>query len=119
MSPPGRAWGRAALRAALHLSCSLALSLVLVWACRVAPASAQRPVDLALVLAVDVSRSIDADEAKLQREGYIAALTNPRVIQAIASGPLGAIAIAYVEWAGSDYQRTVVPWTVVRGTADA
>jgi hypothetical protein len=76
-------------------------------------------VDLALVLAIDVSRSIDEVEAALQRQGYMAALTNPKVVQAIRSGPLGRIALIYVEWAGVDYQQTVVPWTTIRGPQDA
>lgn len=80
---------------------------------------AQTPVDLQLVFAVDVSRSIDADEAKLQRDGYIAALTHPRVVKAIMSGPLGRIAIAYFEWANASYQRILVPWTVIASEKDA
>lgn len=83
-----------------------------------APARGQ-PVDLELVIAVDISRSIDDEEAKLQRDGYIAALTNPRVINAIRSGPVGAIAIAYVEWAGVQYQHTIVPWTRVADAKSA
>ena len=71
------------------------------------PAGAEEvAVDLELVLAVDVSGSIDREEARLQRDGYLAALVDPKVIQAIRSGPLGRIAIAYVEWAGDAYQRT-------------
>ena len=76
-------------------------------------------VDLLLVLAVDVSRSIDDDEARLQREGYRSAMTDPRVVEAIRSGMMGAIAVAYVEWAGSDYQRLVIPWTRIGSQGDA
>lgn len=83
-----------------------------------APAHAV-PVDMELVLAVDVSRSVDAEEARLQREGYLAALVNPRVLQAIRSGQTGRIAVTYVEWAGSDYQRTVVAWSVIEDAASA
>src|SRR5438046_857244 len=80
-----------------------------------APAAlAQVAVDLELVLAIDISRSIEDEEARLQREGYIAAFTNPRVIEAIQAGTLGAIAVSYVEWASYEYQRTVIPWTLVR-----
>jgi hypothetical protein len=78
-------------------------------------AAADIPVDLELVLAVDVSGSVDEEEAALQREGYVAALTDERVIAAIASGPLGRIALTYVEWAGEDYQRPVVGWTLIDG----
>ena len=63
--------------------------------------AAALPVDLELVLAVDVSRSIDPDEARLQREGYVRALTDERVVQAIRSGVHGRIALAYVEWAAA------------------
>ena len=59
-----------------------------------------------LVLAVDVSRSIDEDEARLQREGYRAAVSDPAVVEAIRGGMIGAIGLAYVEWAGIEYQRT-------------
>ena len=63
-------------------------------------ARADEPVDVALVLAVDVSRSVDEDEARLQREGYRGAVADPRVVEAIRGGMLGSIALAYVEWAG-------------------
>lgn len=76
------------------------------------PAVAQEvPVDLELVLATDVSASIDPDEASLQRQGYIAALTDPEVIAEIRGGFLGRIAVVYVEWAGG--QRTIVDWTLI------
>ncbi len=73
------------------------------------------PVDLELVLAVDVSGSIDPDEAELQRRGYVQAFLNPKVMNAIRSGPYGRIAVAYVEWAGDHYQQTVVGWTLLDG----
>jgi hypothetical protein len=75
------------------------------------------PVDLELVLASDVSASIDAEEATLQRAGYLAALTNPQVVDAIGRGVLGRIAVTYVEWAGE--QTTVVGWTVIEDMASA
>ena len=85
------------------------------------PATAQRaePVDMLLVLAVDVSRSIDEDEARLQREGYRAGVCDGRVVEAITRGMLGAIGVAYVEWAGFEYQRLVLPWQRIAGQADA
>ncbi len=64
-----------------------------------------------LVLAVDVSRSIDEDEARLQREGYRNAVSDPRVVEVVRRGMIGAIGLAYVEWAGLEYQRLVLPWT--------
>lgn len=76
-------------------------------------------VDLALVLAVDISRSVDEEEAKLQREGYVAAFLSPRVHRAMTAGPHGRIAVAYMEWAGTASQRTLIDWTVLDGPAAA
>src|SRR5690606_18848678 len=76
------------------------------------------PVDLELVLAVDVSESIDAMEARLQREGYAAALTHPEVIRAIAAGSLRRIALTYFEWGESSHQNTVLDWMLVETEAD-
>ncbi|MFC7475173.1 DUF1194 domain-containing protein [Dankookia sp. GCM10030260] len=77
------------------------------------------PVDVLLVLAVDVSRSVDDDEARLQREGYRAAVSDPVVVEAIRGGMIGAIGLAYVEWAGAEYQRLVLPWMRISGAAEA
>src|SRR5947209_12439999 len=71
-------------------------------------------VDLLLVLAADVSRSIDDGEFNLQRKGYAAAMTDPRVLRAIAGGRNHAIAITFIEWSGASDQNVVVDWTVVR-----
>ncbi|MGL4637048.1 MAG: DUF1194 domain-containing protein [Beijerinckiaceae bacterium] len=78
-------------------------------------------VDLELVLAVDVSYSMDIEEQRLQREGYIKALTSPEVLNAIRQGAVGKIAVSYFEWAGAGFQRIIVPWQVIDGpeTADA
>ena len=73
----------------------------------------ETPVDLQLVMAVDVSRSIDEVEAELQRRGYIEAMTNERVIDAILSGENKRIAVCYVEWAGTHYQETVIDWMLI------
>ncbi|MGX1099699.1 DUF1194 domain-containing protein [Amorphus sp. MBR-141] len=72
-------------------------------------------VDIELVLAVDVSWSMDHDEQLLQRQGYAGAFLHPDVIAAIESGDWGRIAVTYVEWAGSGLQMVQVPWTVVDG----
>lgn len=85
---------------------------------RAAEASGE-PVDVLLVMAVDVSRSVDEDEARLQRQGYRSAVTDPAVLEAIRGGVTGAIAVAYVEWAGAEYQRLVLPWTRIASQADA
>jgi Protein of unknown function (DUF1194) len=81
--------------------------------------AADLPVDLQLVLAVDVSRSIDEVEAELQRRGYIEALTNERVIDAILAGENRRIAVCYTEWAGTHYQQVVIDWTVIDSPAVA
>jgi len=75
--------------------------------------------DLLLVLAADVSRSIDEGEFELQRTGYAAALSDPRVLAAIRSGSNGMIAICFVEWSGAGEQMVVVDWTVIRDDEDA
>lgn len=80
---------------------------------------AAEPVDVTLVLVTDVSRSIDDTEFQLEKDGYAAAFTNQRVLGAIAGGPAGRIAVAYVEFAGPYEVRTVVEWTVIRDAQTA
>jgi hypothetical protein len=92
----------------------------LLLALSAAPArSADTEVDVELVLAVDVSYSMDHEELELQRSGYIAAITSAPVLQAIKEGLIGKIAVAYVEWAGSADQRLVVNWQIVDDPASA
>jgi len=81
--------------------------------------AAEPEVDLELVLAVDVSRSMDAQELTLQRNGYVSAFRHPQVIEAITTGGYGRIAVAFVEWAGPGYQTVVAPWTVISNAAEA
>lgn len=76
-------------------------------------------VDVELVLAVDISYSMDPDEQALQREGYIRALTSPEFLNAIREGMIGKIAVTYVEWAGAHEQRVIVPWRVIEGPESA
>lgn len=76
-------------------------------------ARAADEVDLLLVLAVDVSRSIDAAKFQLQREGYAAAIADPRVLDAVKSGRTGRIGLSLVEWSGVAAQKVVVDWTIV------
>ena len=71
-------------------------------------------VDLEVILAADVSRSIDDTEFDLQRKGYAAAITDPRVLRAIAGGRNHAIAVTFIEWSGAADQNVVVEWSVVR-----
>ncbi|MGB8315628.1 MAG: DUF1194 domain-containing protein [Aestuariivirga sp.] len=84
----------------------------------IVPAEAARSsgkiaVDLELVLAVDISGSMNAQESALQRQGYAAALSDTSFLRAIEAGPLGRIAVAYVEWAGADRQSLSVPWQII------
>ncbi len=79
----------------------------------------EREVDLELVLAVDISQSMDLDEATLQRRGYVSALRHPDVIEGIQRGRLGRIAITYIEWSGEHYQRTLVGWTEIANESSA
>ncbi len=72
-------------------------------------------VDLDLVLAVDVSGSIDMSESALQRGGYLAAIRSPEFVAAVRAGPLGKIRLAYVEWAGEASQQLTVPWRLIDG----
>ncbi|MEL7428710.1 MAG: DUF1194 domain-containing protein [Pseudomonadota bacterium] len=81
--------------------------------------AAEVEVDVQLVLAVDVSRSMSRAELEIQRRGYAAALADEQVIRAIESGLLGRVAITYVEWAGTFSQRTVIDWTLVSNRAEA
>jgi hypothetical protein len=97
----------------------LALTSVIVMIAGGSAIAEDMPVDLELVLAVDVSGSVDDMEAQLQRDGYIAAMDNPRVLDAIRSGPLGAIAVTYVEWGTADFQHTVIRWRRIASGEDA
>jgi hypothetical protein len=80
-------------------------------------ARGQTPVDVELVLAVDVSQSMDRGEHELQREGYVAALVHPQVLSAIRSGIYGRVAITYVEWGAS--QTVLTPWALIEDAAGA
>ncbi len=107
---------RGALTGVLRI---LAVLAAVIAALCVPAAAAPVEVDLKLVLAVDVSFSMDTGEQAVQRQGYVEALRHPQVIAAIASGVLGRIAVTYVEWGGSDSQVVRVPWTVIDGKASA
>ena len=76
-------------------------------------------VDVELFLAVDVSRSMSPAELEIQRRGYAEALSSAEVLSAIQGGLLGRIAVTYVEWAGEDAQRMIVPWTLISNQDEA
>jgi hypothetical protein len=80
---------------------------------RAGRAQTREDVDLELVLAMDVSRSVDDQEFDLQRRGYAQAFSHPTVIKAIQANGLRKIAVAFVEWSGAEFQRTIVPWTAI------
>ncbi|QQS12005.1 MAG: DUF1194 domain-containing protein [Rhodospirillales bacterium] len=102
--PAVRAWASTAL---------LALFLLLIPPSPAARADDDKAVDLALALAVDISGSIDPDEAVLQRQGYIRAFADPAVRRAILGGYNGRIAVAFFEWSDAYRQRTLVDWTLL------
>jgi Protein of unknown function (DUF1194) len=76
-------------------------------------------VDLELVLAVDVSYSMDPEEQALQREGYVQALTSKQFLQALHQGATGKIAVTYIEWAGQSDQKIIMPWRLIEGPESA
>jgi hypothetical protein len=92
------------------LSCELPAKAALV---------AAEPVDVELVLAVDISRSMDSEEFALQRAGYVAALRHPDFINAVRAGMHGRIAVTYFEWAGTVREETLVSWQVIDSAESA
>lgn len=96
----------------VHLAAAL-LMVLGFWAQAARPAVAESEVDLALVLAVDVSLSMDPEEQQLQRQGFVEAFRSPLVHEAIARGTLGRIAVVYMEWSGIGQQAVVMPWAVL------
>ena len=97
----------------------IGLALTVAAAALATPAQAAERVDLLLVLAADVSRSMDDPKFRLQRSGYIEALTNPRVIEAIQSGSNRRIAVSFLEWSGVVSQKVVVDWAIISDEASA
>jgi hypothetical protein len=95
-------------------ACGIALALLVPQA-----GARAEPVDLELVLAADGSGSIDIDELRLQRQGWADALRSPDVLNAIRTGMIGAIAVAYFEWGGPDSQVLIADWHVVKDAPSA
>jgi Protein of unknown function (DUF1194) len=107
-------WRRVLPERPVHSSSALLVAACLAVLALGAPrASAQPAVDLELVIAVDVSLSMDLDEQRLQRDGYVAAFRDAEIHKAIAAGAHGRIAVTYMEWAGPVSQSVVIPWTVI------
>jgi hypothetical protein len=111
------------LRRPVSIGGALALSLTIAAAAPTPRLVDQSPgaiaVDVELVIAVDVSYSMDPDEQALQREGYIQALTSREFMQALREGANGKIAITYFEWAGQFDQKIVMPWRLIEGPESA
>ena len=95
------------------------VAMLIVFAAGIIPAWTQTPVDLQLVLAVDVSGSVNQTRFELQRDGYVAAFRNARVLETIRSGPHQAIAVTMVQWTGPALQVRVVPWMRVADVVSA
>ena len=76
-------------------------------------------VDVELILAVDVSYSMDMDELAIQREGYAQAIQSKDFLQALKVGPTGRIAVTYFEWAASSDQKIIIPWRLIDGPESA
>jgi hypothetical protein len=104
---PGSMWMRA-----VRLAAAMLLAIMVR-----DPASAQPAVDLNLVLAVDVSGSVNAQRFELQKMGYVAAFQNPRVLKAILSGRHRAIGVTMMQWSGPFLQSQVVPWMLLKDEA--
>src|SRR5579864_6560491 len=102
---------------------SVVAALTLTWLAGqglgAASARAAEAVDVALVLAADVSRSITTDEFQLQRQGYASGITSPAVVKAIRAGTHGVIALTFVEWSGAAEQQVVVDWQIIRDDTSA
>lgn len=107
----------------IALSIPATAAAISLYLCQSHPVSAeagdQTYVDAEIVLAVDVSSSMDAQEHAIQRNGYAAAIRHPEFIHAAMAGPHGSIAITYVEWAGYRDQALVAPWTIIGSAAAA
>jgi len=95
------------------------LTLVAMVLAQIPFARAAEQVDLLLVLAMDVSRSMDQAKFQLQRQGYAAAISDPQVLHAIDSGPHQKIAICFVDWSGPFEQKLVIDWSIIDGPAAA
>jgi len=96
----------------------LAVVAAMAALCALSGAVRAAGVELTVVLAADVSRSVDDGEFELQRKGYAAALTDPRVLKAVHATKSGAVGVCFIEWSGEDDQRIVLPWTEIRDEED-
>jgi hypothetical protein len=93
---------------------SALVAACVAWLALAPPASAQTQTDILLVLAVDASGSVNQIRFELQKQGYVAAFRNPRVLNAIRGGSTGSIAVTMTQWTGPSMQVQVVPWTLIK-----
>jgi hypothetical protein len=115
----GRRWSYGAVVAALTVA-GFALAAAAPTQPRFADKSPNAiPVDVELIVAVDVSYSMDPDEQALQREGYVQALRSREFMQALHEGATGKVAITYFEWAGQFDQKIIMPWRIIEGPESA
>lgn len=96
-------------------SCASIILALAIATSGISSTRAAEPVDLLLVLAADVSRSVDSPKFQLQREGYAAALADPRVLNAIRSGRHSRIGVLFLEWSGFGNQKVVIDWMMIDG----
>jgi hypothetical protein len=114
-----RAWLFGAIAAGLALAAAGALAAPRLADMPGSKAAGSVEVDAELVMAVDISYSMDMDELALQREGYAQAVASQELLNALKQGMHGKIAVTLVEWAGVNDQRVVVPWRLIEGAASA
>jgi len=109
-----------ALVGSLRITRLIAMSCVALSLWIAGPSHAAKPteVDVELILAVDVSRSMTRRELEIQRRGYAEALSSNAVAKVVANGPSGRIALTYFEWGGTHWQRTIVDWTLIESQQD-
>lgn len=105
--------------AQLCLLTVIAVGLLIGWPQRSGTHAQGNAVDLALVLAIDCSYSVDEREYRLQMDGMATAFRTPEVQRAIAEGQIGRIAVSVVQWSSVKFQKVSVPWTIIAGPADA
>ena len=116
MDTPSRSGGFSLKRA---LAIVLTVLLLAIAGNPPAARAQEEDVDLLLVLAADVSRSVDERKFRLQRGGFANAIADPRVVDAMIAGPRGRIALLFLEWSGDGDQAVVLDWTMISGRADA
>jgi hypothetical protein len=115
---PARSPGRRPIKGR-RLAAFIGILFATIGTASAAEAAGAIPVDAEIVIAIDVSHSMDREERALQRDGFSLAFRDPEIIEAIHAGPHARIAVSVMEWAGNDNQRVVVPWTLVQDAASA